>query len=1029
MNERSRLALVLRVLIACVALASIGTATAAAEKRVRFNIAPQDLLTALTQFARQSDQELLFSTDVAASKRTGGVTGEFAPTDALRALLEGTGLGYRVTNENTILIERTGADATDRRAETTSSVFRTPLVLAQVTPALQRTQQGTKQRTQQGTKSNDESPQAAKGGRDEVQLGDMTITGSHIRGGETAGSKVIVVGREDIDESGYATVQDVLRTLPQNFSGSQSETTRSVGSGAPNESYGSSVNLRGLGADATLTLVNGRRLAPAGTGTFVDISAVPLSMIERIEIVPDGASATYGSDAIGGVVNIVLRKNFDGAETRLRYGALSGGDAPEQQFAQVFGKSWASGNVLVGYEYHKRDPLASADRRYTTNSDLRPLGGSNFSSTQSNPGNITRIGTTAVNLAVPSGQNGTALSESQFATGQPNLLNLREADELLPEQKRNSAVLFVSQTLGERVELFADAVYSERDFVAADNQQGTTITIPQSNAYRILNNLFPGQGNITMAYNFTDDLGPSVNFGEAKTRSGTAGATFRGAGSWNAQASATYADTSSFFRLPNRPDATALAGALASSNRDTAFNPFADGSNTNASVLSGLRAPIEQDNSAVVRSLNAKADGALIDLPAGPVKLAVGGELREERFDFSSITISAAGVRTPTGGALVSNRRTVRALFGEVYVPFFSEQNARPAMQRLDLSLSARYENYTDVGEKTSPKLGLRWVPLNGLTMRGSYGESFKAPFLRDLSQPSLAVVNTLPAILDPGATGGSTVTLLRGGGNRNLKPETAESWTFAVQVEPPSMEGLKIGLGYFSVSYDNRVSGLGSVLPIFTNPELYPGVLIRNPTQAQVDALIAGVDRFLSPPPAPGSIEAILDVSLRNLAVVEIEGVDFDAGYEWSTRVGSIRAGLNASYLFSFDEKFSSTAPVAENVDRFNKPVDMRARGGVTWSQGGLAVSGFVNYVDQYEDTLSVPSRKIASWTTADLQVRYDTTGRGGWLADTVFSLSAVNVLDKSPPFANNPAGFGFDPANASPLGRFIALDVSRAW
>ncbi len=1024
MNERNGLPLILRALVACVALATIGTAAAAAEKRVQFNIAPQDLLTALNEFAQQSDQELLFSTEVAAAKRTDGVTGEFLPSEALRTLLNGTGLGYRFTSENTILIERTGEGVTGRQADTTSSIFRSPFVLAQATPA----SQGAKP----DAKSNDESKASESNDREgsgSEALETVVVTGSHIRGVEPVGSQLITIDRTEIEKTGYATVQDVMRTLPQNFAGRQ-ETTAPPIAGSPgnNPAFSSGIDLRGLGADATLTLLNGRRLAQAGIASFVDVSAIPLTMVERIEIVPDSASAIYGSDAIGGVVNVRLRERFQGAETELRYGELTNGGAPSTQLGQVFGGAWNTGRFLFGYEYYERDPLPSSARAFTADSDLRPFGGSNFSGLQSNPGNITRIGTTPVILAVPRGQDGTALSESELLPGQVNFHNFREIDELIPQQTRHSVVVSGSQAFGERWKVFADALYSDRDFHYRDDRFGLTLTIPESNAYRTLNGLFPGQGNITMNYNPTDDLGPIIRFGGLETISGTLGVSAKVSTSWTTEMSLTYGSVNELALIPNNTDQAAVNAALASSDRATAFNPFADGSNTSPSVLAGLVSQLNQEADSVVRSVGVIAGGNLFEAAGGDVRLAIGADLRHERYSFSDVTISASGLQT-ISTTFQPLDRTVRAAFAEAYVPIVSDVNQRRGLRLLDLSLSARYENYTDVGESTVPKLGLRWSPVQGLSFRGSYGESFKAPLLTDLARERQAFSAPISAVFDPFATDGSTLTLLLNGGNPNLKPETADTWSVGVEYAPPTSRSPRVEVTYFRLDLKDRVNSPSSIVPIFATAELFPGRLIRNPTPAQIDAALAGVDRVQFLPPTP-AFEAILDAGVLNTALVKIDGIDFNATHQFATQFGDLSFSVAGSYLLNFREQFSEPAPQVSVLSTLGRPVDLRVRGGLSWTRGGWGSSLFVNYVDEYRDTTSVPNRSIDSWTTLDLQLRYEFEGLIGDRSNrSVVSLSATNLLDEDPPFANSSRGFGLDAANADPFGRHLALKVSHRW
>src|SRR3984893_12639666 len=211
---------------------------------------------------------------------------------------------------------------------------------------------------------------------DASTLEEIVVTGSHIRGAEAAGSKVILISREQIDSSGYGRVEDVLATVTRNFNRANAAV---VEPGFFNLNHGAEVQLRGLGFGTTLTLVNGQRQGASGyQGTFTDVSTIPVSAIERIEILPEGTAALYGSDAIGGVVNIILRRNFEGIEARVR-GSATDSDTTERSAALLLGHAGPLGNVLVGFQFNDSDALRCSARAYcAANADFRRFGGTDF---------------------------------------------------------------------------------------------------------------------------------------------------------------------------------------------------------------------------------------------------------------------------------------------------------------------------------------------------------------------------------------------------------------------------------------------------------------------------------------------------------------------------------------------------------------------------------------------------------------------------------------------------------------------------
>ena len=253
-----------------------------------------------------------------------------------------------------------------------------------------------------------------------TDLEEIVVTGSHIHGADAAGSKLLVIDRQQIDASGYERIEDVLATVTQN-SNRTNAATRDADEVNNHNNRGAEVQLRGLGLGTTLTLVNGQRQGASGyQGSFVDISSVPASAVERIEILPEGSSALYGSDAIGGVVNIILRKNFEGFEVRAR-ASTAGGDATERTLAGLWGHAGSAGHVLLGLQYDDSRALACGTRAYcAANGDFRRFGGSDLRTVGGNPGTILDSVTGAPIAAIPRGQDGSNLTASQLIPGAAN---------------------------------------------------------------------------------------------------------------------------------------------------------------------------------------------------------------------------------------------------------------------------------------------------------------------------------------------------------------------------------------------------------------------------------------------------------------------------------------------------------------------------------------------------------------------------------------------------------------------------------
>jgi iron complex outermembrane recepter protein len=962
-----------------------------ADERVQFDIAAQPLSSALSEFARQARVNALYFSDDLRGLSSPPLRGSLTRQQALDLLLARSGHYGRISGGN--------------------------LVLVQENPS----------RPQRDSAASGAESAQASNGADDAGEGEeeIVVTGTRIRGANPAGANVITLDAEDLRETGRSTLQDALAPLPQNFLGGQNELTQlQSNTGGNNTTFGSSVNLRGLGADATLTLVNGRRLAPGGVGNFVDISTIPLAAVQRVEILADGASATYGSDAVAGVVNVILDRDFEGGAARVRYGGVTDGDLRETTASYVFGGALGDLSIVGGYEYRDRGSLALAERDQTADSDLRRFGGDNFSRNTSNPGNITRVGASNVVIAIPRGQDGSNLSQSDLLVGQVNLQNTNRDGDLYPTQTSHHGFFSAQYELTPSLEFFIDGFGAVRDASARDPQLNATFSVPASNAWRVLNNLFPGQGALTMAYNFGADLGPLRYETRAESQLLIGGVEWRLPGDWQLEATASLANQLEDQHFLNAFNSAALTTALASSNLETAFNPFADGSNTDPAALASLtfRQDARADSEMQVYSF--KADGPLFALPAGPLRAALGVERREESFELRVTRTNAAGVVTNQPGQAPADRAT-DAIFAELFVPIVSEDMRIPLVHDLDLSLSIRREHSDDYGTAETPKIGLRWRLAEDFTVRATWGESFKAPqFVQTIGEVT-ANMGAAPPTIDPNADDGSTGLLQLAGPNPDLRPERGRTWTAGFDYQPNLIEGLSLHGTYFDIDFADRIARAGSIQVVFRNPSAYGGYLILDPTQAQIDTYLAFADRVTGTFP-PGGIEAIYDGRLTNLASLRLRGVDLEADYRFQTPVGEVGLFASASGLFEYSNQPIPALDAIQALDTFNNPVDWKGRLGASWRTEDWAALAAFNYVDDYRDNISTPNRRIESWGVFDVSL---TRRWGGATGGADITLTVQNLTDEPAPFVNNTIGVGFDAANASLLGRFVAVEVRHRW
>ena len=970
---------------ALIALALADAAAAAAQDRATlqvYDLKPQDLRQALAAAAKVSGREVMAPDDLVAGKTAPALHGDYTPDQAFAALLAGSHLKLTPVGDLFVLQPARGPQA------------------------LGESQAG-----------------------DADSLSEIVVTGTRIRGAAPVGSNLIAITRRDIERSGYATTQQLVQALPQNFGGGANETTygyNNRGNALNNAGLGAGVNLRGLGTDSTLVLINGTRPALGGVaGLFADVSTLPASAIERVEVLADGASALYGSDAVGGVVNFVMRDRFEGRELRARY-ASADGDFPERQISAVWGARLPRGHVLIAYEYYARGRLAADDRAYARE-DLRAFGGADNRGPFAAPGTILAGGQT---YAIPSGQNGVGLTPGQLAAGQVNRADQQVGTDLIPRQRRHTAYLSADQALDDKTKLFAQVLAADRRF--SRRYVGAlqyTASVPSTNPFYV----DPvGTGDpIDVQHDFRGDLGAPRHSGHVQAYNAT-GAVTRQLGAWSATAQAGAGRQREAWRYDNSLNTYRLGLALAQTDPARAYNLLGDPGSTPASVVDTVRGFERSLGVYTVQSASLRADGPLFNLPAGPIRAALGAEWRRERYrQTSQIDLYGEGPETPA--TPYPDARKIAAAYVEARVPLINPTMGLAAARRLEVSLAARIERYSDVGTTRNPKIGVDWTPLEGMTLKGSYGKSFRAPSFQDLQTgPGLTFYQPVD-LPDPRSPTGQTTTLALVGNSPDIGPERATTWSLGFELRPASAPGLRIAAGYFDIAYRDRIANVNAdAFNLLIERETFGGVITDNPAPAVVAAYYASPDFYNPQNIAASDIAAIVDLRTRNLSRLDENGVDLDASYTWTTGLTQWSVGLAGDYILGLKQQVTATAPATEVVGTVGRPARLRLRASAAWTRGAWSAAGFVNFVDGYQNQLVVPARHVEAWTTADVQLSYVLPERAGAAAGLKVSLSANNVFDRDPPFAeirSVTSAIGYDGEKASPMGRLIAIEVARQW
>jgi iron complex outermembrane recepter protein len=829
---------------------------------VGFNLPAEPLSEALREVAVQTGRNVIAPDELVQARQAPPLSGRFTAEQALATLLAGSGLGYRLIN-GTLVIERVPASQPEVPAGVSNSAT-------------------------------------------------MIVTGTHVRGASPT-SPVIMLTRRQIDQLAPASVEQLMRSVPQNVQSGVAQENFNTGADPDITDHGAGINLRGLGQRATLVLVNGRRVAPSGVGAFVDITLIPVSAIERVEILTDGASAIYGSDAVGGVVNLVLRDRFEGLETSLQAGTTTNGGGRELVAGATAGHAWRSGRALLSYEYRLEDEIKAKDRPFT--------------------------------------------------------INLPADWSLFPRGRAHSVYANVRQDLTPGLSLDLSGMFARRGTVRSYFMAGPALPVDARSAARSV--------GATAALRM--DLG----------------------GSWIGEL---------------------FGNAFRTTSRESQFQPGGTGFINRFNTLNAMR------------EFGLKLDGNLVELPGGTAKLALGAQTRREHF--SSL------FETPVNPAtLSSGSRDVHSAYGELYVPLVGAPNRMPGLERLVVTAAGRFEHYDRLGSSFDPKFGLLWAPLKDLTLRGSYGTSFRAPLLSEtLGVYNLFLFDAPILFVDPAqAPPGAGAVLV--GTNPSLRPETSRSLSLGGEWTPARVPGLTARVNYYRIVFSNRIALPADDIVVVGNPGLASMVTL-NPSLTAVDALFAGANQVLDisgPDFSSGGATAadvivIVDARSANTAQTRTSGLDLGLDYGFDVGANRFRLELNANKVFRFDDRLVLTSPIVHQLDTPFHPVSWRMRGGLSWALGGWSANLFVNHTGPYRDRRAGAERRVNAFTTVDAGIAYALdTSSTPLLRGVRIALHVDNLLDADPPRLQlergATRGIGYDPVNATGRGRAISLQLRKAF
>lgn len=875
-------------------------------------------------------------------------------------------------------------------------------------------------------------------GSDKVQK--VYVTGSNVRRITLeSASPVQIITRDELTRGGATSLNEVLRTISSNVGGIDENRTNGFSAGA------AGLNLRGFGSQATLTLINGRRLAPYAQPefqtTFVDLNSIPVGAVERIEILKDGASAIYGSEAMAGVVNIILRDSFEGLELGGSLGQSSRSDGEQKRATISFGKGSLVQdhfNAYVTLDVRQRDPMYLRKRDgYLSTQDLRAYGYKDRRSLYTYPGNIYWTDKATNTLVSRTLDNNCPADRLVPASGV--LAAGAQGNACVFDDFQDSSINSAGKTdrfgLTSRLTWQPTAnttVFSELMF----NRNKATVT-------GLLHWVAGQTGQPTPALPITHPQYPKELIGpDGKTLAGGNGTVrvraslrdFPGQGQDNTTDFGRYlVGVKGDYKNWDWETALLRTDSKVTSRNTSAIllTPFVNaytngtfifgGGAANQALYDSITANSKNVFKSALTQIDGKVSGELFNLPAGAVGLAIGTEFRRESLSTMPDPIAVEGefyhqAQLPPG---FSNDRNISSIYAESTIPL---------LKSLEASLAVRHDHYSDYGNSTTPKVGLKWSATPAFMVRGTYAEGFRAP---TLVENSTDVRNAFVSIRDPFrcnaryTLGCSTSSPYESGANPELKPETAKSYTLGLAWEPSS--SFLATLDLWQIKRVNEISTY-DLDKVLQDPSRYAG----DPAVAITRAALTAADQAAGA--TAGEITNI-KMLLTNVAVTKIRGVDLKlTGRINLGEYGTLTPTLNVSHMQSYKNAPSPTDDLIEYAGTRGTP-SVQANLGVAWKKAAYALSADTVFVSKMASVGDRTSEcvlategfpelctGIPSFTVVNLGGSYS------GIKNTKLSFAIQNAFDRKPPFHPNGSANYYAPLHSA-MGRYFQVTAEYSF
>jgi iron complex outermembrane recepter protein len=823
------------------------------------------------------------------------------------------------------------------------------------------------------------------------QVERIEVTGSRIKRNDLEGAAPIdVINREEIAKSGFSNLQQLLERTPVAGTGTFSTRGNNQDSTA---NGGAAISLRGFGSDATLVLINGRRVAISAfaeniANSFVDINSIPVAAIERIEILKDGASAVYGSDAVAGVVNIILRKDYDGAEVSVSHGGTTGPSYDETAASLVWGTQSDDAGVTLILDYFKNTTITGAEMGRFGTANQEPYGGNDFRSSRGYPGNFNVNGQVRIDPGCPADR----------AFGQTCVFDYGPYGMTNPPAERLGAIFQANQRLTDNVQGYVELAMQHNRSQAAgaptplDGDAG--LTVPGTHP----NNPFGVDIGINRFR--TVDAGARIWDIESDTLRMVLG--LRGElNNWDWDISAQKGRSESL-QTGSKSQGWVRTDFLQEQINLGNYNPFGGFVNS-PEVIDAITTSLVRRGESHITAYEASISGEAFELGDQTVSVAAGIEYREEDVFDQPDDQFQRGLIFGTESVSAQAQRDQHAAYVELLVPVSDE---------LEFTVAGRYDDYSDFGSTTNPQLAMKWRPLDNFTLRASFGQGFRAPSLAQIglgpSQESVFFTDTYrcptPDAANPACAATDYTIVFRGA--EGLQPEESETFNlgFVWQVT----EEFDVTADIWSITQDNKIDKND----------------YENVYNAECNNQNSTICVRLAPLPGQtlGELSRLYN-SYVNVSSQEATGLDLSASYLLTLQdMGAVRFNLDWSYISKFEK---------DNIDyagEYNYP-QHRWLAAADWTYGDWGLNASLSYVGEFEDYAAPSDVESTKTRSIDAQALLDIQGRYNLNDKTTLTLGINNLLDEDPPFAIGDGDsdlYGYASKVHNPRGQYIYGKIS---